>query len=183
MRQAINPQTGEQLKGYFVCKDGSLFRSFTNNNGKSKYLTPTGSGRYLFYRISIKGKAFNFLVHRVVACSFIGFSKLQVNHKDGDTKNNNLSNLEFVSAKYNTHHAMYDLKKAKRFKIGLEKFERAILLRKMGMTYREIAKAVGVKSHTSIMFALKKPTHRILLEYAERNGPENKATIKAKKTT
>lgn len=53
-------------------------------------------------------------IHRLVAQAFIPIPKklLQVNHIDGNKKNNNISNLEWVSAKENVQHA---------FKMGLIK--------------------------------------------------------------
>ncbi len=45
-------------------------------------------------------------IHRLVAIAFNGDSKLQVNHKNGNKKDNLLSNLEFVSASENVQHAI-----------------------------------------------------------------------------
>lgn len=46
--------------------------------------------------------------HRLVAKMFIPIPKrlLQVNHIDGNKQNNNIDNLEWVSAKENTQHAI-----------------------------------------------------------------------------
>lgn len=44
-------------------------------------------------------------VHRLVARTFLGESKLQVNHKDGDKRNNRLDNLEYVTARENVKHS------------------------------------------------------------------------------
>lgn len=46
-------------------------------------------------------------VHRLVAQAFIPIPKklLQVNHIDGNKQNNDISNLEWVSAKENMQHA------------------------------------------------------------------------------
>lgn len=47
----------------------------------------------------------SFLWHRVVMLAFVGFSNLQVNHKDGIKANNCLTNLEYVTNKENHKHA------------------------------------------------------------------------------
>lgn len=51
-------------------------------------------------------------VHRIVAICFIGNppeGKNDVNHKDGDKKNNHFSNLEWVSRSENILHSIYAL--------------------------------------------------------------------------
>ncbi len=45
------------------------------------------------------------VVHRLVAIAFIGDLPGQVNHKDGRKDNNDLSNLEIVTALENNHHS------------------------------------------------------------------------------
>lgn len=47
-------------------------------------------------------------VHRIVADVFLGDCPIdyQVNHKDGNKKNNSASNLEYVSCKQNMRHAI-----------------------------------------------------------------------------
>ena len=55
---------------------------------------------------------YNRKVHRLVMQAFTGFNILDVNHIDGNKKNNHLSNLEYCSRKYNIDHA---------YKLGLMK--------------------------------------------------------------
>lgn len=56
-----------------------------------------------------------FFVHRLVAFSFIGYSPLQVNHKDLNKQNNNISNLEFVTNRQNAIHAFDKTKTHSRY--------------------------------------------------------------------
>ena len=60
-----------------------------------------------------KGKSKHFRIHRLVAEAFIPkvLGKEHVNHKDGDKKNNNVNNLEWVDPIENDHHAKKILRK------------------------------------------------------------------------
>lgn len=57
-------------------------------------------GRY--FTVVIKGR--RYMIHRLVADAFIGQSKLEVNHKDGDPFNNFVDNLEYVTHRENISH-------------------------------------------------------------------------------
>ena len=61
------------------------------------------SSGYLYVGFRINGKYFNKRVHRLVAQTFIPNpdNLPQVNHKDCNTRNNNVENLEWCTAKYN----------------------------------------------------------------------------------
>lgn len=67
---------------------------------------------YYFVRLYKNGRPKPFFVHRLVADAFIPNNNnlTQVNHKDGNKKNNNVSNLEWCTPSENSKHA---------FKIGL----------------------------------------------------------------
>lgn len=59
--------------------------------------------------ISTDEKRHRYSVHRVVLENFMpveGMEKLQVNHIDGNKRNNNLSNLEWATCKENITHAI-----------------------------------------------------------------------------
>lgn len=74
-----------------------------NINGKILKQQKTKFG---YFRITIGSKTKSFLVHRLVAEAFIPNPENypQVNHIDENKINNNLSNLEWCSPKYNVNY-------------------------------------------------------------------------------
>jgi hypothetical protein len=63
---------------------------------------------YCTVYLSQESKRKNFLVHRLVGFAWIDNleSKPHINHIDGNKKNNNVSNLEWVTPKENSRHAI-----------------------------------------------------------------------------
>jgi hypothetical protein len=61
---------------------------------------------YHYIKLTKNGKAKNFLVHRLVLLAFVGQSKLQCNHLDGNKSNNNINNLEYCTSKENLTHCI-----------------------------------------------------------------------------
>ena len=106
----------EGYGGYYQVSNYGVIRSFNLANTDSKrcvpkYIKPTtnGAGKgYLIVNFRHKGIRKSFLVHRLVAITFIDNpkNKPQVNHIDGDVKNNLVSNLEWVTSKENVQHAI-----------------------------------------------------------------------------
>lgn len=74
--------------------------------GHMKSPTPNKDG-YLMLHLRKNKKNKFYSVHRLVALNFLGASiKREVNHKDGDKKNNHVSNLEWVTHKENMRHSV-----------------------------------------------------------------------------
>ena len=77
--------------------------------GKTKELTCTEKvGGYLQLRVTVDGKRKTVVVHRLVAKAFIPNpeNKPEVNHKDGNKKNNHVDNLEWATRSENIRHAV-----------------------------------------------------------------------------
>ena len=88
----------------YQVSDSGLIR-----NKKTNKLRKQTQGKYMYLALNYKGKTKNCLVHRLVALAFIpndNPDRKQVNHIDGDHYNNNVDNLEWVTAKEDTQHSL-----------------------------------------------------------------------------
>lgn len=92
-------------KNIFYC---GLRKQYLERPVKEKILSFNKSYRgYLQVCLTKNGKYQTFLVHRLVAQTFIPNleNKPQVNHIDGDKENNFVDNLEWVTSSENIRHA------------------------------------------------------------------------------
>lgn len=89
---------------YDIYEDGRCYSHLSN-----KFLTPKMSVKYPTYNLTINGKKKSVKIHRMVAETFLPLvdGKEIVNHKDGDTHNFNINNLEWVTASENSQHAIH----------------------------------------------------------------------------
>jgi hypothetical protein len=89
---------------YKISEAGDVF-----SGHKGTFLThATTTKGYKKVSLSRHGLMTQIEIHRLVAVAFIGPIPpgYQVNHKDGDKNNNHVSNLEIVTARENTAHAI-----------------------------------------------------------------------------
>lgn len=98
---------------YYVRDNGTVFSEVSN-----KILSPQldKNGYEKVAMISDDGKRHRYSVHRLVLENFNpveGMENLQVNHIDGNKRNNNLNNLEWVTCKENINHAIKNNLRAK----------------------------------------------------------------------
>lgn len=90
----------------------SLDRVIMRKNGfpqtwKGRILKPKHyPNGYLFVNLHTSQKAFDFLVHRAVAITFIPNPNKypNINHKDENKENNSINNLEWCTQKYNLNY-------------------------------------------------------------------------------
>lgn len=88
---------------YSVSNLGNLI----NNNTKQKHKGNVIKGGYIQHHIGGKSHSKRRLIHRLVAIEFIPnpTNLPEVNHKDGNKKNNTVENLEWCSRQENINHA------------------------------------------------------------------------------
>ena len=88
---------------YDIDENGNCY-----SHRSKKFLKPQMTSKYPTYNLTINGKKKKVTVHRMVAETFLPKvdGKKIVNHKDGDTKNYNLSNLEWCTSAENSQHAI-----------------------------------------------------------------------------
>lgn len=107
------------------------------------------------------------LVHRIIYRKHLGplSPDLMINHKDGNGLNNDISNLELVTASDNNKHRFQELKHlpvAGFRKINFEIAEEIRQMSKAGLSYNKILKIVGpkynVKSKSTISFIVNNKT-------------------------
>lgn len=88
---------------YVVYSDGRVFSNYSN-----KFLKPSENrDGYLTLRLYYDGKPHFWFLHRLVATLYIDNPNNlpQINHKDGNKSNNDVSNLEWCDSYYNNKHA------------------------------------------------------------------------------
>jgi len=127
------------------------------NNKTRRILRPRYDGKG-YGRANLQGV--DYRTHRLVAEHFIpnnNLTKDQVNHIDGNPKNNRLDNLEWCTNKYNAEHA---------FRTGLRNHllkisdEDVIFIRENKLHYKEVMSRYGLsQSHAS---AIINNTRRII---------------------
>lgn len=137
-------------ENYAVTKDGEVF-SF--NNHQFKTLKEDRHG-YLRVFLSKNSKKKGFFVHRLVAKAYIPNpeGKAQVNHKDGDKKNNHVSNLEWTTPEENINHALdTGLRELQEFRVDRSLSDDLVhtICRMIGEGYRniDIARSLGIERH------------------------------------
>lgn len=100
-----------EFHGYKVYRDGTVL----NKKGTQflkPFKNPRRGGRFdLRYTLHYRGKKKKWLAQRLVAACFLGpIDSHEINHKDRDTFNNHVDNLERVTPSENQQHWRNDEK-------------------------------------------------------------------------
>lgn len=154
-----------EIKDYYTVNSDGEF--FSDNSGKMKTRNKSGT-EYQIINFSLEnGRKRTYRVHRLVLMAFNpieGMEELEVNHKDGNKKNNKLSNLEWVTASENQLHAFRtSLQKPRKggesnlAKLTENDIEKIFKLRAQGKLQREIAEEIGC-TRSNISYILSKKT-------------------------
>ena len=93
---------------YRISNQGKIISLKFNHSTVEREIKPFDNGGYLRVALYKDNKKKKLLVHRLVADHFIDnpYKKPCVNHIDGNKTNNSVSNLEWVTHKENTNHAI-----------------------------------------------------------------------------
>ena len=83
-------------------------RSFQPRWKKPRMIKPSidNGGYQILTLVGVDGTHHTKTVHRLVAGEFLEIPPLDVNHKDGNKRNNRLSNLDYCTKSENTRHAI-----------------------------------------------------------------------------
>lgn len=114
-------------KNYLIDENGNVYSVRAR-----KYIKPynnhAGKGYLYVCLYNGKNKQGNYAIHRLVAKTFIPnpHNKSHVNHIDGNTINNNINNLEWVTPLENVKHASNVLNVMKGYKKANEKRKKTI---------------------------------------------------------
>jgi hypothetical protein len=145
----VNDFGARQCQGYpnhYVTPSGDVYS--THGRRMTKLRPGTKPGGYKFVGM---GSGKYEMVHRLVAMAFIDnpLLMLQVNHKDWDKSNNDMSNLEWVSASENISHALVKPGRILGYGSNLDLTEEQIHDIRFGQgKYRDIGARNGVSAQT-----------------------------------
>jgi len=105
-------QLNGQETNYLISDEGEVKNGYTGDIIKSHATGGRANHRYQRVHLKIgKGQKNYRYVHRLVANAFLdkAHPSLEVNHKDRNTSNNHVSNLEWISHKENLRFSMKDV--------------------------------------------------------------------------
>ena len=163
---------------YLVNEDGEVYSLYKND-----LLKPQNSLGYSVVHVrDNNGNKKCARIHRLVAIAFLGLNEeLVVNHKNGNKKDNCLTNLEWVTQKENAFHRIYNIENAKSTLLNRqlsEKEEEEILeLYTSGVKQKDILEKFKISSSLYKRIIQYKPKGKT---FSEKNIPtiDNEIVIK-----
>lgn len=150
MEKRINDFLPNIKNLYTINDNGEIFSDIS---GKMKTRNKGNTEYQIINFMTQEGKKKTYRVHRLVMMAFKpvkDMDKLEVNHIDGDKKNNALSNLEWCSSSENQKHAFQTGlqqprkgEKSNFSKLTQADIEKIFELRKLGWLQKDIADQIG----------------------------------------
>lgn len=137
------------FKNYCIDTNGNVY-NLKSDRFVKQHLTKKG-----YYRVGMicdNSVSKTCIVHRLVALAFIPTNdiSLEVNHKDGDKKNNNVDNLEWVTSLENIQHAVTSGLRDVHYKYTDDDVHLVCNLLEQGYRNVDVANMTGMsKSHIS----------------------------------
>lgn len=138
------------FEGFYESSDIGRIRRILKNG--YRILRPRNANGYLAAHLSKGGISMSVKIHKIVFESFCGPRKkgMQLNHKDGDKKNNRIDNIECVTMVENIQHRIkilgINLNGSKNYNAKLKEKDipKIIKLHSQGMSAAKIGKIFGV---------------------------------------
>ncbi|AXF52526.1 MAG: HNH endonuclease [Caudoviricetes sp.] len=150
MRRKISEFLPDVKDYYYIYDDGRVYSDYRGGRFL-KEVDRRGYSKVALYRNDKSRLDIN--VHRLVALAFIknlDKTKTDINHKDGNKKNNNVSNLEWCNASENQIHAInHKLRESWSgennisAKLTKNDVRKVLKLKKDGWTHQKIADEIG----------------------------------------
>ena len=157
-----------EIKDYYTVTDKGEF--FSDNSGKMKTRNRAGTEYQIINFMKEDGKKKTYRAHRLVLMAFNpveNMDVLEVNHINGNKKDNRLQNLEWCTGSENQQHAFKtDLQQAQKgqksnfSKLSEQDIDLIFQLRKQGLLQREIAEKVGC-SRSNVSYILNHKTWQV----------------------
>jgi len=121
-----------------VTEKGDVYRRWKNGEWKKAKLSSRVNG-YLATNMEVGGKRKGYLVHRLVAMAFISNPDNYpvVNHLDGNTRNNIVTNLEWCTTKQNIRHGL--ARHSERYLTNLKQ-----LRKDQGVSTTKVSRSIGI---------------------------------------
>lgn len=167
MERRIHEFVPELKDIYTINSDGEVYSDVsgimkTRNKGNTEY--------QIINFMTVDGKKKTFRLHRLVLLAFSPINNpenMEVNHIDGNKKNNKLDNLEWCSSSQNQKHAFTNgLQKPRRgeksnfSKLTPNQIKQIFDLKKQGKTQKEISDIIGC-TRSNISYILKDKTWQV----------------------
>lgn len=157
---------------YEVSNFGRVKSLGNDKKKKEKILSPgVNSREYLKIGLRKDRTRVTHSIHRLVAAAFIDNpdGKRTVNHKDGNKKNNNVTNLEWATDSENVKHSYASLGRASGERHGGANAEIRRLYAVGNISHRELGEMFGI-SKTQIGYILSNKQWRISQDQIDGNN-------------